>query len=345
LRNALVGVVIGAVLVGAAGYLLGQSDPEPAAVIETVETDRASVVVTDLVETETLRGNLRFRDSRTIRSGLAGTVTGLPQTGEVIGAGDHLMEVDGRPVVVMAGTRPMWRPFFDGMDDGPDVEQLEGELSRLGLFEGDPDETFDDDTAVAVEDWRAEIGLPEGDTIELGRIVFLPSEVRVGAIGAEVGQVLGVGTPVMEVTERSQEVVLELDPDELNLVETGMAVIVVLPDDREIPGRVSEIGRAARPLSPEPDAPIIIDVIVTVEGSNIDLDQAPVDVEVETDRAAGVLAVPVRALVSLSGGGYAVEVDRGDRTELVGVEIGEFAEGLVEVRGPVQEGDLVVIPR
>lgn len=339
------GVVIGAVLVGAAAYLLGASDPEPAGVTETVETDRASVVVTDLVETETLAGNLRFRDSRTIRSGLAGTVTGLPQTGEVIAAGDHLMEVDGRPVVVMAGIRPMWRHFFDGMDDGPDVEQLEGELSRLGLFEGDPDETFDGDTAVAVEDWRAEIGLPEGDTIELGRIVFLPSEVRVGAIGAEVGQVLGLGTPVMEVTERSQEVVLELDPDELNLVETGMAVIVVLPDDREIPGRVSEIGRAARPVSPEPDAPIVIDVIVTVEGSNIDLDQAPVDVEVETDRAAGVLAVPVRALVSLSGGGYAVEVDRGDRTELVGVEIGEFAEGLVEVRGPVQEGDLVVIPR
>ncbi len=345
MRNALVGTVVGALVVAAAFYLFGQSEAEPAAVTEAVETERVAVVVTDLVQTDTLSGNLRFRDPRTVRSGLAGTLTGLPESGDVIASGQPIMEIDGRPVIVMAGARPMWRPFFDGMEDGSDVAQLEGELARRGFLEEEPDETFDGATAQAVEDWRAEVGLPEGDTIELGRIVFLPTEARVGALGAEVGQVLIAGTPVMEITERTQEVVLELDPDELDLVSPGMPVIVVLPDEREIPGRISEIGRAARPVSPEPDAPIVIDVIVTVEGSDLDLDQAPVDVEIETDRAAGVMAVPVRALISLAGGGYAVEVDRGDRTELVGVEIGEFAEGLVEVRGPVVEGDLVVIPR
>ena len=58
-----------------------------------------------------------------------------------------------------------------------------------------------------------------------------------------------------------------------------------------------------------------------------------------------MLAVPVEALLALAEGGYAVEVSDGDgTTHLVGVELGVFADGLVEITGDVEAGDQVVVP-
>jgi hypothetical protein len=76
-----------------------------------------------------------------------------------------------------------------------------------------------------------------------------------------------------------------------------------------------------------------------------DLDQAPVDVELESDRAAGVLAVPVDALLALADGGYALQVERPGGPELVAVEIGTFVGGLVEVTGDIEAGEMVLVPR
>jgi hypothetical protein len=64
-----------------------------------------------------------------------------------------------------------------------------------------------------------------------------------------------------------------------------------------------------------------------------------------------VLTVPTSALVSLAGGGYAVEVVTGRAadgtalTQLVAVDPGMFADGLVEVEGEGLEPGLeVVVP-
>ena len=75
------------------------------------------------------------------------------------------------------------------------------------------------------------------------------------------------------------------------------------------------------------------------------LDQAPVDALITTDVRRHVLAVPVNALLALAEGGYAVEVERDGRRQLVGVRLGLFAEGMVEVRGGgLRAGDRVVVP-
>jgi hypothetical protein len=70
-----------------------------------------------------------------------------------------------------------------------------------------------------------------------------------------------------------------------------------------------------------------------------------VEVAFESSRVSGALAVPVQALLSLTEGGYALErrLDDGT-TELVGVTIGAFADGWVEVQGEIAEGDEVVTP-
>ena len=59
--------------------------------------------------------------------------------------------------------------------------------------------------------------------------------------------------------------------------------------------------------------------------------------------AEGVLAVPVEAVLALAEGGYAVEVDDGTARRLVGVELGVFADGMVEVTGELSPGDQVVV--
>ena len=73
-------------------------------------------------------------------------------------------------------------------------------------------------------------------------------------------------------------------------------------------------------------------------------DCTPVEVHAEVAAADGVLAVPVEALLALAEGGYAVEVAEGATTRLVGVTLGVFADGLVEISGDIEAGTQVVVP-
>lgn len=333
-------VVAGAV---AGGYALRAANTPEAAPVETVPVESVEVVRTDLVQFDTLSGTLGYAEPRDIRTAIGGTVTALPDEASRLDRGSVAYEVDGLPVFVMIGDRPAWRPFVDDIDDGVDVLQLEQNLSALGFGPDDwePDQEYDGDTADAIENWREEVGLPEEDGLELGRVLFVPEPLRVGALTASVGQPVTVGAPMYAATTFEQEVLIELDPDDLDLVAEGSDVTVTLPDDRPVTGTISEVGRVVRPTGPEPDSAGVIEVIVALSETVLDIDQAPVDVDIESDRAAGVLAVPVRALISLSDGGYAVEIDG----QLIGVETGDFAGGLVEVTGALSEGDLVVVPR
>ena len=342
----LAGAFFGLLLIGglvAVGYAVRLATEPAQPPPTTIPTETVAVVRTDLVRTETLDGTLGFESRAPLRATVPGTVTALPAEADPLARGDVAFEIDGEPVFVLYGGRPAWRPMADGVDEGVDVLQLEENLAALGFGPDDwePDEEFDWETADAVEDWREEVGLPEGDDVELGRVAFVEGEIRVGALLAEIGQLVTAGLPVFEATELSQQVSIELDPDDIDLVEVGGAVEVVLPDGRRYEGAIVEVGRVVRPAGPEPEAPEVIEVVVSLPETILDLDQAPVEVEVESERAADVLAVPVGALISLSDGGYAV--DTGD--DLIGVETGDFAGGLVEISGGVEEGDEVVVPR
>ncbi len=86
-------------------------------------------------------------------------------------------------------------------------------------------------------------------------------------------------------------------------------------------------------------------------------DEAPVDVFITTEVSKDILYVPVNALLALAEGGYALEVYEGNNgddlstiksgqnTTYVGVEIGVFTDGYVEVKGNISEGQLVIVPR
>jgi multidrug efflux pump subunit AcrA (membrane-fusion protein) len=89
-------------------------------------------------------------------------------------------------------------------------------------------------------------------------------------------------------------------------------------------------------------------VTVTLRGGDksATLDQAPVSVDLVSDRRKNVLAVPVTALQGTAKGGYAVAVRDGDKTRLLAVTPGLFADGQVEIEGAgVHEGLRVVAPQ
>ena len=102
---------------------------------------------------------------------------------------------------------------------------------------------------------------------------------------------------------------------------------------------------ATVPASGDGDPTVELLVTLDKPGETGRLDQAPVAASITTEVRKGVLAVPVNALLALAEGGYAVEVERDGRRELVGVETGLFADGKVEVEGGgLRAGDRVVVP-
>ena len=72
-------------------------------------------------------------------------------------------------------------------------------------------------------------------------------------------------------------------------------------------------------------------------------------VAITSQRASGVLAVPVNALLAVQEGGYALQVvGSNGRTHLVAVGTGLFddADGLVQVTGAgIAEGTRVAVPQ
>ena len=325
-------------------------DPQEGAAVQKPELGSAPVVRTDLRRVETFPAVLRNTDPRTVMTGMGGTVTSMPEEGVELGRGDVLFEIDGRPVFLFYGERPMWRPLAPGPDgsrpEGPDVEQLEANLAALGYSASPPDEVFDEDTVRQIRGWRAGAGLDAAGSVEQGRIVYVEDRIRVGGRLAAPGALVSPGDPVLEVSGTGQEVYLELPADRRDLIEAGDRVAVKLPDGVSAPGAVHTIGAVGSGPGEGRQGGGFAAVAVRLDdpGLGAKFGGYPVDVEIVTGEAVGVLAVPVKALLGLSEGGYAVERRRGGAVTLVAVETGMYAGGLVEVEGDLAAGDLVVVP-
>jgi hypothetical protein len=70
-----------------------------------------------------------------------------------------------------------------------------------------------------------------------------------------------------------------------------------------------------------------------------------VNIDITTQRADGVLAVPVNALLALQGGGDAVEVVTGSTHQLVGVTTGLYSNTMVQISGAgITAGTRVEVP-
>ncbi|MFF5209202.1 peptidoglycan-binding protein [Streptosporangium sp. NPDC000396] len=344
MKKLLAAAVLAAAGAWAAITFLGEADTGTAAPSAPAVPATAPVTRQDLVDTKTVEGRLTYSGERQVAVEAGGTVTWAPADGSVIRRGRPLLKVDRKPVVLMYGSLPLYRSLHRGVSDGPDVEQLERNLKALGY--GD-DLTVDDDftyaTHLAVLEWQEDLGLPETGRVEASQVVFLPGAVRVTDAKLSAGDKAQPGRPALTVSGLRRLVHVDLDTADQELARKGTKVTVELPGGERVGGKITSVGTVAEPKGDEGTTTIDVDITLRKPPKSR-LDQAPVEVELVSERRANVLTVPVEALLALREGGFGVEVVEGSATRVVPVKTGAFGGGQVEITGNVSEGMKVGVP-
>ncbi len=341
----------------------------------------AEVVLTDLVDARVLRGAVRHTASATFAGAGDGTVTALPEPGTVVDRGQQLFRVDDRPVVLLLGDTPLFRvldaavPEGGAAPRGNDVRVLVENLIALGYdvgrqaeralttaaatSSGDGGETrstsgpavdgtahadasprvaYTERVAQAVRHWQEDLGLDPTGIVDPALVVVRPGPVVVEQVLVQSGTPVAADLLTLASSE-DRVVSVDVAAGELGGLAVGTAVTLNAVDGRESTGAITQV--AAGGTTDATGAPGSTIVITADDPSVLD-GAVEIDVTVTADTRTGVLAVPVTALLALSGGGYGLELADGG---LLAVTTGMFANGLVEVSGAdLTAGARVVTP-
>ncbi len=187
-------VIVAAVVAVIVASNSGSSKPGSAA--GTTATGAATVQRRNLVSTDTESGTLSYDAAQTVFNRLNGTITWVPQVGQVIRPGHTLFTVDNRPVLLMDGSTPAYRDLTASDDPGPDVYELNRNLVNLGY---NPDGIVIDDTWQAattdgVEELQYHLGQTQTGRLTLGQVVFLPGPQMIQTVDTTVGSTGGGGS-------------------------------------------------------------------------------------------------------------------------------------------------------
>jgi peptidoglycan hydrolase-like protein with peptidoglycan-binding domain len=350
------GVLVAVVVAGGAvatrtvpSNVLGSPAASAAPSNTAADLKTASIARQTVVAAEDLNGTLGYAGEYTVAAGDPGTVTWLPEPGTVIKRGGRLYELDGsRRPRLFYGARPFWRTLDANVTDGADVQELEANLKALGFGPHGmkANRHWDAKTTAAVKRWQKATGQTRDGIVELGDVVVLPGAIRVTEAVAKLGSSVGPGAPVLNGSGTTKTVTVQLSATRRALLGTGDAVTITLPDDTQIAGHVSDVGRVATADQNGGAATVPVTITLDDAAAAPDLDQAPVTIHAVTETHADVLVVPVEALVALREGGYAVEtVDATGHRAYVAVTLGLFEDGVVEITGTgLAEGQKVVVP-
>ena len=185
-----IGVVIAIILI------TSSPSSAPASSGSSRASGAATVERRTLVETDTESGTLSYAGAQTVYDRLSGTVTWLPAVGQLIKPGQALFDVDNKPVLLMDGSTPAFRNLTPKDSDGPDIEELNANLVKLG-FDADGivvDDVWQAATTVGVEELQDSLGMDATGKLTLGRVVFLPGAQLISTVDGTVGASGGSGT-------------------------------------------------------------------------------------------------------------------------------------------------------
>lgn len=175
--------------------------------------------------------------------------------------------------------------------------------------------------------------------------LWAPFAGRVSRLDIRVGEVAPLGTSAIRIVSGDTFVIETRVPEsDIAKVALGMGAAVTfdaLRADEVFRARVDKI---------DPAATVVQDVVsytvtLSLERGDVRLREGmTANVDIETAKSAGVLAVPFRA-IAREGGRSFVEVRRGENQfEKIEVVIGlEGDDGTVEIRSGLHEGDQVTI--
>jgi peptidoglycan hydrolase-like protein with peptidoglycan-binding domain len=308
-RVALLVVVVVACVAAGAWFVLGDARSSVDAATSDLPPNTTRVARRTLQDTQTSDGQLGYGRTRTATSRLAGTLTAAPDSGDQVGRGRPVYEIDKKPVSLLYGTVPAYRDLRVGAE-GADVAQLEKNLRALGYSGFTVDDVYTDSTAAAVAEWQEDLQAAVGDPIRPGQ-------------------------PVLSYTATTKEVTVSLDAADQRLAKEGTTVSVALPDGSTTAGRISDTTTVIKPAEGQGQDPeTSVEVVVTLPDQKAASAYvlASVDVTFTAAERKNVLTVPVAALLALREGGFGVEVVDGDTTRYVPVRTGLFSSGWVERR-------------
>ncbi len=158
-RTILAVVAAVAVMSAGLGWIAGRRIKSPAEIAaQTAAPDPSLITVPveqrSLSSNVVIRGQAEFDDATDIV--VSGSATGASiitritkESGQKLEEGDVVVEVAGRPVIVLEGQLPIFRSLTPTLE-GPDVLQLEEALVRLGFDPGTVDNVYDNATEQAV---------------------------------------------------------------------------------------------------------------------------------------------------------------------------------------------------
>ncbi len=334
------GLAYGAFRLASSSASSAEATTTPSSAVTPVET--ATVTRRTLSQTEEFDAQVGYGDAFSLPGAAHGTLTWVPDEGTILKPGDRLYKVNEQPTYWTQGDIPMYRTLQRG-DKGADVEQLQRFLQAGGYLEEDYeiDGEFDSALRTAVKEWQDDQGLDDTGRIDATQLLFLPHEALRVANTPRVGDLASGGVGV-EVTSPDLFVSAEVSAGKKRAFEGAPTIEVELADGSRYPATVQSI-EAVESQDPFGEQQFRIRLQIDAPAG-----QQPggVTVEVIDILAEDVLTVPVRALVALVEGGYAVEVSAPDGgREYRSVEIGEFADGWVKITGDITEGDQVVVPK
>jgi hypothetical protein len=361
-----------AVVAGVTGAFGNMDSPGSGTASSAYRTSTATVTRGSLTSQTQVAATLGDAGTYSVVNQAQGTITELPEAGQVVRQGQVLYGVNGSPVMLLYGPVPAYRDLAEGMT-GPDVAELNADLvqlryataAQLGPRSGW--NYFSAETAYALEALQAHLAVTQTGTLALDQAVFLPSAALITGPGPDTvpGGTATPGSVVLTASSTTPVVTIALDPAQQTEVKDGEQVSITLPDGATTPGVVSQVaavatapgssssagsGSSDNPSSSGSDSSATIAVQVALSDPKAagSLNQAPVEVTITTGSVADALVVPVDALLAQGSGGYAVEViGAGNRHHLVAVSLGLFddAAGLVQVTGTgLSAGQHVVVP-
>lgn len=350
------GIVGGlALLVGGAGLAplvtsggAAESTEDEAPETTNAETELASVTRGDLIEETEGNGTVGFGDTATLPIDGDGLVTRTRESGEIVNSGDELLRIADRPVFLVEGSQPLYRELRRvssserdaagdkiGLQEGADVEQLQRFLIAAGFDDKgrlEVDGTFGLTTQRAVKDWQRSVGHPATGKVDRGQIVFAPGAVRV-----ETAPSVGEAFSEVTVTAGSPRISLTVKANQRSFYEIGASVEI----ESAGASATGTVVDQKRTIGDDGSTGYRIDIKLDA-GEDLGNAEA-VKVTAKNVKASGVLTVPVRALIALAEGGWAVQVDTPSGVQLTAVELGDVVEGTAEITG-VDEGASVVVP-
>lgn len=327
-----------------------------------------TVPVTATVESRVLRSEVTLRgevvQAEQAQLRLPDNVTGVVtavrvQGGITIEAGSAVIEVQGRPVLVLPGTFRFYRDLAVG-DTGPDVEQLQGALQALGLLKGNDRGSFGSATSAALRRLYERAGYAAPNPVaaraaELWVVQQLPHPI--GDVLLSVNDTISAQKNVLALSATTVRLRGAVPPFKADLAAPGTKAQVWLEENGQpVEGEVVAVSTvddgggdtAALRDSREATADVPVVIQLSRPGKAVTADRTYRVVINGPGKPEPVLAVPASAVSQHADGGYFVALigPQGTVTE-VDVTVGVEAQGWVEVTpaeaGRLGKGDQVVV--